>query len=244
MICGWEGKEAKQQFCPKPILMLFQSVTFQTKNLDAQLRFYAEILGLPVIEKNDQSFTVAAGNSLLRFDQNPEKPEGLYHFAFNVRPQSIWTSFDFLVERNIQPLELNGETIFDFVDWNAKAVYFRDADNNILEFIGRFNLADSIDNPGFSTADILNISEVGIPVDDIPEALSILAEKTGAVIWKENGENFKAVGDENGLLITVTKARNWFPTTDPSVGLPITVDLGKGVSNFQMESYRFGCFDN
>ncbi|ULQ55679.1 hypothetical protein KJS94_13600 [Flavihumibacter rivuli] len=219
--------------------MLFHSVTFQTKNLEAQLQFYADIMGLPVIERNDQSFTVAAGNSLLRFDHHPEKPEGLYHFAFNVRPQSIWTSFDFLVERKIQPLELNGETIFDFIDWNAKAVYFRDADNNILEFIGRFNLATSSDQPGFSIADIINISEVGIPVGNIPETLSILAEKTGAGIWKENGDSFKAVGDEYGLLITVSTARNWFPTGDPSATLPISIILGQQIPAFEVGPYRF-----
>lgn len=219
--------------------MQIKELVIYSDHLGEQFAFYTQTLGFQPVAKSTTSFAIKAGHSVLHFEQNPKpQPFAPYHFAFNIDPASIHTVVPFLQSRRIQPLEANGNTIQDFTDWNAKAVYCYDADGNIVEFIARFNLGPQTPHQPFDESKIWNISEMGIVVPDIPDFLRQIHNHLGLSVWKESGPDFKAVGSETLLLVTVPPGRNWFPTTIPAASLPATIKLDAPFPVFTYGNYQ------
>lgn len=123
-----------------------------------------------------------------------------HHFAFHVANLEPWKDrLDVTVEH-------------DFSSWGgARAVYFRDPEENVGELIAR---------P--STHAELSLAEVGLAVDDVPAAVATLAE-LGLAPYREADESFAPVGDADGLLIVVRVGRGWFPVGVPAGDSPIEV---------------------
>lgn len=71
----------------------------------------------------------------------------------------------------------------------SKSVYFHDAEENILEFISRYNLKDSTKDDFFDTKHILNVSEIGVAVEDNTKFAEVLKEHFGRffkeILWSE-----------------------------------------------------------
>jgi hypothetical protein len=125
-----------------------------------------------------------------------------HHLAFHT------TSFDPWRRR----LDLTEE--HDFSGWDgARAVYFRDPEDNIAELIAR-----PAPRPE------LAIAEVGLPVGDVPKAVEALAE-LGIEPYREGDENFVPLGDADGLLIVVRTGRGWFPHDVPAGAASIEVTV-------------------
>jgi catechol-2,3-dioxygenase len=106
--------------------------------------FYAGILGLPVIqEEQDKLIFLKAGKSmLLIFDPVRTKtnngslpahgtptPPSSIHFAMEIEKQEYHASKQLLIDNNI--------VIEKEVNWNsdAKSIYFRDPAGNLVELI-------------------------------------------------------------------------------------------------------------
>ena len=136
-----------------------------------------------------------------------------YHFAINIPSNKEKQALEWLKER-VEILTYEGlETqYFDF--WNAYAIYFYDADKNIVEFIARKKLQHNTTTK-FDKESLLGISEVGIPTSSIAKEYQILKSITGIGIYSGSIERFCAVGDETGLFILINKGiKKWFPTMD------------------------------
>lgn len=219
--------------------MHFTSVILNTPQLEEQYNFYCGQLGLPVVEYESGFFSVDAGDTILGFTAATAPEPTPNHFAFNVFPPALQDLQAYLPSRNIKPIITDNILIHDFVNWNAKAIYFSDADNNIVECIARYNLFEPAPDQDFTPADICNISEVGIVADDLAGFIQIFQEQTGESTWKEYGPDFKAVGDEHGLLICVPPGRPWFPTTVPAKALPMILSLHEEIPPFKYGSYQF-----
>ncbi|WP_017186191.1 hypothetical protein [Alkalibacillus haloalkaliphilus] len=58
----------------------------------------------------------------------------------------------------------------------------------------------------FSSRDLINISEIGIVVDEVIPFVRKLNE-LGIPNWRDDREGLTPVGDENGLSITVKEGR-------------------------------------
>ncbi len=58
----------------------------------------------------------------------------------------------------------------------------------------------------------LSLSEVGIGVPSVPEAVRALAGELGLPTFPPQGAQFAPVGDHDGLIILVDQNRIWFPT--------------------------------
>uniref|UniRef100_A0A914QPZ7 Uncharacterized protein n=1 Tax=Panagrolaimus davidi TaxID=227884 RepID=A0A914QPZ7_9BILA len=129
-------------------------------------------------------------------------------------------------------------------DWNAKSVYFYDADENILEFIARYNLKNVVktEDTKFDVNKHINcISEIGIAVTDANDFVKKLQQNMEVEIWRDYGDQFKAIGDENGLILATKAGRPWIPTTDHLNGIlptEITID-GKGTDFVYSNLYKF-----
>ena len=115
-----------------------------SSDLESMKNFYAGILGLPVIqEEQDKLIFLKAGKSmLLIFDPLRTKtnngslpahgtptPPSSIHFAMEIEKQEYHASKQLLIDNNI--------VIEKEVNWNsdAKSIYFRDPAGNLVELI-------------------------------------------------------------------------------------------------------------
>lgn len=195
--------------------MKIVSLEISTTRLLKQLRFYRDTLGLEIKKEEEDSFEVLLGYSVLKFRESEDATP--YHIAFHIPDQQEHQALKWLRSR-VEILRDEKQEIIDFSGWNAKSIYFYDEDLNILELISRrdFNKPESTD---FSEKNILGIAEVGLATAFIEEKYQFLHQKCGLEVFDGNFENFCAIGDDKGLLITIDKnLKDWFPTGDEAFG--------------------------
>jgi len=192
-----------------------------TAQLNAQRAFYAGTLELPLVAQDAGSFTVRAGATALTFAASDT--DARYHFAFNI-PRNMLSQAKAFLAAQVPLLIRDGQDQFHSDDWDADMVYFADAAGNIAEYIARRTLAD--DTPGdFIPAAVRGVSEIGLPVNDVPATVAALTDRLGVAPYGEQEEQFAPVGDERGLFIVVRAGRHWFPTATDAVVSPVAVTL-------------------
>jgi hypothetical protein len=199
------------------------TLELSAKDLGAQRDFYANILELPVT-LDSSILEVKAGKSDLRFTQAPTDFDGAYHFAFNIPENRFESAKKWISERIPLLHDESGNDEFHSESWNSNSVYFKDAAGNVLEFIARHNLKNAVDGD-FDSSQILNVSEIGLPSENVIEFANELCRSLGLSVFKqEANETFTPVGDDNGLLILPVKDRIWIPNSGvPAKLLPIKV---------------------
>jgi hypothetical protein len=199
-----------------------------TKDLQAQKECYSEILELPVELSADQ-LRVQVGKTTLVFTQATSDFDGAYHFAFNIPENQLLAAKTWIAERVPLLRDETGKDDFDSTNWNSHSVYFKDAAGNVLEFIARRDLKNSVDGE-FNSGQILNVSEIGLPSEGVIGLADQLCAKLGlSVFHQQPNENFTPVGDDNGLFILPIKGRIWIPNSGvPAKLLPVFV---RGESN-------------
>ena len=204
------------------------SLELSAKDLPAQRDFYATILELPVT-LDSAILEVKVGQSVLRFTQAPSEFIGAYHFAFNIPENQYPAAKQWIMSRVPLLQDKTGKEDFESKTWNSTSLYFLDAAGNVLEFIARHTLSNAA-NQGFDSRQILNVSEIGLPAENVLELANNLCTRLGLSVYKqEPNENFTPVGDENGLLILPVKDRIWMPDSGvPAKPLPVKV---KGEAN-------------
>ncbi len=192
--------------------MKIQELEIYTPRLEAQTKFYSEILELDVIAKTNTSTSFQIGESILKLVQREKFTP--YHYAINIPANQESEGLEWLKER-VEILKYENLTIQYFDFWNAYAMYFYDEDRNIVELIARKNMENNSNQP-FDKNSLLEICEIGIPTSDIDEEYRILKNVTGIPIHSGNLERFCAIGDDNGLFIAINKEikKEWFPTKD------------------------------
>lgn len=188
--------------------MKIRKLTLFTTRIEPQIQFYRQVLGLPIKQSNKDSvqFQIGKTELELRFKENATP----YHFAINIPCNKEHEAMQWLKQR-VTVLKDNALELIDFSDWNAKAMYFYDEDNNIVEFIARKNL-DNQSNAAFDIDQLLEISEIGLPCDHIEDIYNQLHEDAGLEIYSGSLNVFCAIGDERGLFICIDKnKKKWFP---------------------------------
>lgn len=201
------------------------------KDLTAQRDFYVKVLELPA-ELSTDKLEVKVGQSTLVFTQADSNFDGAYHFAFNI-PENQFTAAKAWISERIPLLQdVDGKDEFTSITWNSRSVYFKDAAGNVLEFIARHNLQDTVEGE-FDSRQILNVSEIGLPSEDVVGWANELCSKLNISVFKqEPNESFTPVGDEDGLLILPIRNRIWIPNSGvPARLLPVNVQVevnGKG----------------
>lgn len=214
--------------------MKIKHLTVYTQNLQSQLDFYAEILGLAVLEQNENHFTLQMGYSELEFHHH--KNTTPYHLAFHIGANQQEEALKWL-EGKLFPnriLTHEDKAIVDFPAWNAKSVYFYDADHNIIEFISREHLFRQQD---FAEQKICGIAEIGLATNDVEENYRFLNRYFNLeTYFGKPQEPFCALGDENGLFITVDKnTKTWLPTQDPALPADFDVKFTRGEKLFELK---------
>ncbi len=203
--------------------MNIQRLELLSLNLPGQRDFYTNILEIPS-ELTPSGLLVKAGATEILFTQAPASFDGAYHFAFNIPENQYFNAKKWISIRTPLLRDKAGKEDFNSTSWNSDSVYFLDAAGNVLEFIARHTLQNAVPE-NFDSRQILNISEIGLPSENVILLADRLCRRLGVSVYKqEPDEKFTPVGDEHGLFILPVKDRIWMPDSGvPAKLLPIKV---------------------
>lgn len=218
--------------------MQITTLHLQTPNLQAQHHFYTNTLNLSTTKIENNQFQATIGHTQLHFHAQLQATP--YHFAINIPANKIQEAKTWLTQRvALQPYQ--DEVIINFEAWNAEAVYFYDADQNIVELIARKNTQPTTTAP-FGIAQCLGISEIGTPTDDVPALCNWLLAQGEIPRYSGDLERFGAMGDEEGLFIVINKeTRKWIPNEDVAFASPFEINFQQGTkrASWRFEEGRF-----
>ena len=178
-----------------------------------------------------------AGTTSLSFNSSQTASPVTYHFAFDV-PENQLEEVKVWLDLKVQLLtDESGGGTFHFENWDAHSLYFYDPAGNIVELIARHALPNASDAP-FSAASIVNVSEIGVVVDDVEAQVVELQKTMGITPYRQAVHpEFTPLGDEGGLLIVVKDGRGWFPVKNmPAQPSPVAVVVQ---ANGQIYKLRF-----
>ena len=197
--------------------MLIKELRLQSGNILSLFSFYKEVLEMSV-SRSGSEITITAGETKLIFEKAAENENPFYHFAFNIPSNKFEEAYEWTKEKvKLLWLKDYDGFIADFVNWHAKSFYFKDPAGNILEMISRFDLNNPVEKT-FSTAQIKNISEIGIvfPYDTFDEDVKKMIKEYSLDYFDKQPplEHFRAIGNDEGLFIAVPENRVWFATED------------------------------
>lgn len=180
-------------------------------DLTGTAKFYKEILGVEAYRWAADTVTFRIGYTRLIFRKSNEmKP--VYHFAIDV-PNNRFEQAITFIKSKIPLIPVEGKDIADFVNWNAKSLYFYDNNGNILELITRY-ANQTFQQEDFSGKSYISVSEIGLVTNNVPELADTLKKLFGVPIFhrQPRGEHFTVSGDDEGLFIIASKGRDWYPT--------------------------------
>ena len=194
-----------------------------TKDLIAQRDYYSKALELPV-NLSAERLEVQTRTTTLVFTQVSPNFDGAYHFAFNIPENQFHVAKAWIASRIPLLHDETGKDEFESEDWNSQSVYFKDAAGNVLEFIARHNLKNAVSGE-FDSRQILNVSEIGLPSEDVIAFAKDLCYRLDLSVFKqEPNQIFTPVGDDHGLFILPVKDRIWIPNSGvPAKLLPVKV---------------------
>jgi catechol-2,3-dioxygenase len=203
--------------------------------------FYHELLGLPLIEEKAGEFTFAGGHTLVTFVQAPpEHGEPFYHVAFNIPENKIRGAHDWQKPRtpldklnaNLRDPEMP-EDVVHFRHWNAHSVFFWDPAGNLIEYIARHDLKNGAAG-SFTVKDILYASEIGFISEEVTNTAVVMKKALGLEQYRGGDDNFRALGDEHGLLLVIIRGRRWgYEEKAPPTGIFPTVAEIRGAKPTQ-----------
>ncbi len=213
--------------------MKIKHLKLDCANLEEQKYFYTKKFDFDIVEESDESITLKVGASLLTFTENRLK-KSYYHFAFNIPYGAMEMAAEW-VHKKVDVIVTDAGEIQEFPKWEARSVYFLDPAGNVVELIGRKNFDESKPTK-FSKAQLLNISEVGLPVFQVTAAANYIVKTSGANQFGTSTSTFCAHGDDEGLFIIVDKAeKTWFPTDEPAKEYPLEVVFETEEGNFKLQ---------
>jgi hypothetical protein len=129
------------------------------------------------------------------------------------------------------------QEIQEFSNWNARAIYFYDADHNVVELIARRNLGYTSEEY-FHAGQFRELSEIGLPSTHIKSTYEYLHREMNLEVFDGSFDRFCAIGDERGLFICVHPERkSWYPCQDPIYASPFSVQLKNEDLSYHL-SYR------
>jgi hypothetical protein len=117
--------------------------------------------------------------------------------------------------------------VFDFTNWDARAVYFHDPAGSIVELIAHRGIGEAGVAGDFAPSELLGVSEIGL-VCDPPSLAAALEQELGLEVWDgtvEGEGRLAFVGAKARTLILCRAGRPWLPTGRPAEAHPVEVTL-------------------
>lgn len=208
--------------------MIIREIKLLTSRFEALRSFYLDVLGFTLDRSDERSFTVVAGASKLTFAACEPDTEPYYHFAFNITESKIEPAIAWLAAKGILPSIVDQSPVVYSQSWQSHSVYFGDPAGNIVEFIARHRKPSESKADFFSLDDVLNVSEIGLPANDVDELSRFLRSELAEAVYIEGNAMFTPIGDEDGLLILSSLERCWLGSDKKVAIYPVEVALGNG----------------
>lgn len=205
--------------------MLISKVKLYSNALAKTKDFYVTLLGFNLLHETEDSFVIQAGESELAFQQSHLNDRPFYHFAFDI-PSNQFKDAKKWAEAKVVLNREDGEDEVHFENLGAHSLYFEDPSKNIVEFISRQS-SPTVEGT-FSAKSILNISEMGIPTNDVLSVGKQLLEF--GIPVKDNQpleEQFNFMGYDDSFVILVCENRTWFFSNQDSVIHPSVIEIDK-----------------
>ena len=191
--------------------MKIEELILDTENLTEQISFYQDTLNFKLVKRTESCASFQIGESILTFVTKDKASP--YHFAFNIPFNKEKEALNWIKNR-VKVIPYKNDEIIDFVNWEAKAIYFYDRDHNIVEFIAR-RASNHETLSEFNSKSVMNISEIGIGTNNIKHVYQELNTMKPIRIFDGSFEKFCALGNNEGLFIVVDLLKkDWFPTGD------------------------------
>jgi hypothetical protein len=176
--------------------------------------FYHQSLVLRVAEEQTDRLTINAGATRLTFVKaGAADGKPFYHFAFNIPENKVLAARTWQKERTpLLPIPARlrdakyPDDVVDYRHWNAHSLFFFDPAGNVVEYIARHDLKNG-QRGLFESKDILYASEIGLFVDDVSATALKLKEIVRLDQYKGGDDQFRAIGDERGLLLVMKRGR-------------------------------------
>ncbi|TFE19350.1 VOC family protein [Cohnella luojiensis] len=207
--------------------MKIQEIKLLANDLDNLVDFYNRILELPIVEHSSIYVSFQIGSSKLVFELSEEVVNPYYHFAFNITESKKDLALNWLKAKGIHINLINGEEFYFSESWNSTSIFFYDPTGNIVELIARHNTKNRLGHD-FSTDDLLNISEIGIPALDVINLSEYLLHQYKEQIYISGNSMFTPIGDEEGLLILSSLDRNWLGSNKKVEIFPLEIVIADG----------------
>ena len=215
--------------------MQLREIELLTGSLSETETFYAYVLGFEVLYKSEEHISFKVGSSTLTF-KLVEGSKAVYHFAFNVPVKQLEQAFKW-TKQKVELIPVTEDSFYaDFSNWHAKSFYFYDNNGNILELIARYDLPDNSTSEHFSIKQVKCISEIGIVCHDLEKECNNLMEAYGFTYFDMQPplENFKVLGDNNGLLILSSHGRHWYPTEHVAENFETKIKLAENGEEIEL----------
>ncbi|MNX10180.1 fosfomycin resistance protein FosB [compost metagenome] len=207
--------------------MRIRELELLTGSIGAIKSFYHGVLEQVILKETEDVISLKAGESILTFTRSYQYESPYYHFAYNIPEQKCEQALNWLKQKDISVHSVNGQEIEHSENWNSDSIYFNDPVGNIVEFIARHDLKDE-DTALFTAADIKNISEIGLPTQDVTAISEMLRGKYDLQVYKSASPTFTPLGDEEGLFILAAVGRIWFGSDKAAKYFPVTIDISDG----------------
>ena len=162
--------------------MVIEELTLHTPNAAHQRAFFTGRLGIAPSEDTERRVAFQLGRTTLRFQQDAGWA-GPYHYAVQIPASQFESAVEWLQGRCPLLENREGQQVFFFDIWNARAVYFADGDGNIAELIAHLDL-DSSPHSLFTGESILGVNEIGWAVEDVPIVVQHLGEQYGLAPYR------------------------------------------------------------
>jgi hypothetical protein len=220
--------------------MRFARVALQSPNdkVVDLTAFYAAELAAKTDNERDE---LRIGETQLVFEGVAGNP--FYHFAFLVPGNRFdaalqWsqTHFDLL------PDSENGELVFDFESWSARAFYFRDPADNIVELIAHSGVGESGESGAFDPSELLGLSEIGLIGNSTEIAQGLAEIELGLWDGALSPGRLAFFGERTKTLIVAEPGRGWLPTGRPAEAYPVDLLItGKKAAEVTFGNHRIRC---
>lgn len=184
--------------------------------------FYGRDLGVGLANSSAARFSFAVGETTMEFVAGSGQP--FYHFALLVPGNRFDEALEWARARaELLPKQESGEVVFAFESWSARACYFLDPAENIVELIAHRGVDETRVEGEFRASELVGLSELGL-VGDPPAMAARLAEQLGLERWDGTvGEPDRPafVGERARTLILSPPGRGWLPTRRAAEPHPI-----------------------
>ncbi|WP_062329940.1 VOC family protein [Paenibacillus pabuli] len=190
--------------------MKIREVGLLTHQMKAMKQFYGTSMELKLEDENTSSVSFRVGDSILCLQEASGQENPFYHVALTIPTNKLADAKKWLHDRNVPLLSKDDKDEFYFPYWDATAIYFYDPSGNLMEFIAHHSLDNAVEET-FDSGQLLCISEIGLPVDDVPDTINKMNGQYHLVPFAGDGKQFAPIGDAEGMFIVIDKAMPWFP---------------------------------